>query len=144
LTPFPGGEPVECAGSFGTACAFDVNPDYRHIVSVGWKTPWNVNASLSWRLNSSVDNISDTAPAVDAELDSVNYFDLSTDFIFGEHFSVRAGILNATDEEPPVSISAGEEPPVSISAGAPFGNGNTFPGLYETGRSFFLGLNYSY
>jgi len=89
---------------------------------------------LSWRLNSSVDNISDTAPAVDAELDSVNYFDLSTDFRFGEHFSVRAGVLNATDEEPPISISAG----------APFGNGNTFPGLYETGRSFFLGLNYNY
>jgi len=134
LTPFPGGQPIECAGNFGTACAFDVNPDYRHVVSVGWETPWNINASLSWRFNSSVDNINDAAPAVDAELDSVNYFDLSTDFSFGENFSVRAGILNATDEEPPVSISAG----------APFGNGNTFPGLYDTGRSFFLGLNYSY
>jgi len=84
---------IECAGNFGTACAFDVNPDYRHVVSVGWETPWNINASLSWRFNSSVDNINDAAPAVDAELDSVNYFDLSTDFSFGENFSVRAGIL---------------------------------------------------
>ena len=135
LTPFPNGTPIDCAGNFGNACAFDVTPDYRHRTIFGWNTPWNVDTSVTWRYNASVDNVTpDTAADVDQRLDSVSYFDLSANFVIGEKFTVRAGILNATDEEAPISVSAG----------APNGNGNTFPGVYDTGRSVFLGLNYTY
>ncbi len=135
LTPFPNGTPIECAGAFGNACPFDVSPDYRHRAIFGWATPWNVDTALTWRYNSAVDNVTpETAPSIEQRLDSVSYFDLSATFDVGDNISVRAGILNATDEEPPISISAG----------APNGNGNTFPGVYDTGRSFFLGLNYNF
>ena len=43
---------------------------------------------------------------------------------------MRFGINNVTDEDPPVAVT-----------GAPFGNGNTYPQVYDTlGRYVFMGL----
>ena len=133
--PFPGGEAVECDGFFGNACFFDVTPDYRHRAIVGWATPWNFETNLTWRHTSSVDNVQgDAAAAVDMRLASTDYFDLNVNFQASENISVRAGVTNLTNEEPPISISAG----------APLGNGNTFPSIFETSRQIFLGATYSF
>lgn len=135
FTPFPGGEPIECAGFFGNACAFDLTPDYRHRAVVGWATPWGFDANLTWRHFASVDNIQgEDAAAVDMELASVDYFDLNVNFQATENIRVRAGITNLGNEEPPISVSAG----------APLGNGNTFPSIYETSRQIFLGATYNF
>lgn len=133
--PFPGGEAIECDGFFGPACFFDVTPDYRHRAIVGWATPWNFETNLTWRHTSSVDNVQgDAAAAVDTRLASTDYFDLNVNFQASENITVRAGVTNLTNEEPPISISAG----------APLGNGNTFPSIFETSRQIFLGATYSF
>ncbi len=135
FVPFPNGEPIECAGFFGNACAFDVTPEYRHRALVGWDTPWGFKTSLTWRHYGSSDNINgDNAADVDRQLDSTDYFDLSVNFSLGDNLNIRTGVLNMLNEEPPVSVSSGP----------PLGNGNTFPSIYDTGRYFFLGANYSF
>jgi outer membrane receptor protein involved in Fe transport len=48
----------------------------------------------------------------------------------------RGGINNLFDKDPPVVDSAG----YSIS-GPPFGNGNTYPGVYDVlGRTMYVAL----
>ena len=135
FVPFPNGEPIECAGKFGNACAFDVTPEYRHRTFVDWDTPWNFNTSLTWRHYGSSDNINGEDSAdIDRKLESTDYFDLAVNFNLGDSISVRTGVLNFTNEEPPVSVSSGP----------PLGNGNTFPTIYDTGRYFFLGAKYTF
>ena len=134
FTPFSGGEPVECAGNFGNACFFDVVPEYRHRLLVNWDSPWFFDATLTWRHNGSVDNVSDTAPEIDESLSAVNYFDFNVNFNIGDNISVRTGLINAFNEDPPVSISSGP----------PQGNGNTFPSIFDTGRRAFVGFNYNF
>jgi len=134
FTPFAGGEAVECAGSFGNACFFDVVPEYRHRALVSWDSPWLFDATLTWRHTGSVDNVSEAAPEIDATLDSVNYFDLSVNFNFSDKIKIRTGLINAFNEDPPVSISGGP----------PQGNGNTFPSIFDTGRQAFVGFNYNF
>ena len=134
FVPFPGGEPIECAGFFGNSCFFDLTPEYRHNFVVGWQTPWRgINANLTWRHFGSVDNIqAEDAADVDQTLESVDYFDLSVNFNVADGLSVRAGVNNLTNEDAPISISSGP----------PLGNGNTFPSIYDTGRFLFLGVNW--
>jgi len=134
FTPFSGGDPVECAGNFGNACFFDVVPEYRHRAFVTWDSPWLFDATLTWRHTGGVDNVSETAPDIDASLDAVNYFDLSVNFAIGDAISIRTGVINAFNEDPPVSISGGP----------PQGNGNTFPSIFDTGRRAFVGFNYNF
>jgi len=135
FVPFPGGDEIECSGFFGNACFFDTTPDYRHRAIVGWATPWNFDANLTWRHFSTVDNIQGDASAdVDTRLPATNYFDVNVNFQVGDKIRVRAGVTNLTNEEPPVSVSVG----------APLGNGNTFPSIYETSRQLFLGATYSF
>ena len=134
FVPFPNGEPVECAGFFGNSCAFDVTPEYRHNATLGWVSPWNVSVNLTWRHFGSADNVTpDTAADVDQRLESVNYLDLGVNFNVGDSINVRAGVNNFTNEDAPISVSSGP----------PLGNGNTFPTIYETGRSLFLALTYN-
>ena len=131
FVPFPNGEPVECAGFFGNSCAFAVTPEYRHNATLGWVSPWNVSVNLTWRHFGSADNVTpDTAADVDQRLESVNYLDLGVNFNVGDSINVRAGVNNFTNEDAPISVSSGP----------PLGNGNTFPTIYETGRSLFLSL----
>ena len=134
FTPFPGGDPIECAGFFSTACVQPVNPDYRHRFLTSWDTPWDITASVTWRFFAGTDNLTaDTAPDIDQRLASQNYIDLSANYQLTDGINIRAGILNLFDNEPPVSVSSGP----------PLGNGNTFPGIFDTGRFFFLGANFS-
>jgi outer membrane receptor protein involved in Fe transport len=101
--------------------------------------PWNVDVSLQWRYFDAVtiDNadsnplISGPYNDVDKELDSQNYFDLAASWTFLEKYTVRGGINNITDEDPPLSAQVG----------AGFGNGNTYPQVYDAfGRYIFMGL----
>jgi outer membrane receptor protein involved in Fe transport len=63
----------------------------------------------------------------------VSYFDLSGNWRVKEGLTVRAGVTNIFDRDPPISALAAEQVGV--------GNGNTFPGVYDAlGRQFFIGL----
>ena len=134
--PFPGGADIECAGFFGNACGNNlqpVNPDYRHVFQTSWDTPWDFSTTVTWRYFAGTDNQSATAPEVDQRLRTINYVDWAGNYSINENINIRGGILNIFNVQPPVSLSSGP----------PLGNGNTFPTVFDTGRQFFLAVNFS-
>jgi len=127
------GAPVEqCEGEFVGACGQPIF-DYRHRAIGTWDTPVEgLRANLIWRHNGSVDNNASPDSEIEGTLGSVNYIDLSGSWEFLEGVTARAGVNNVFEQNFPLSISGGP---------ATNGNNNTFPGLYDTGRFFFFGVN---
>ena len=111
--PLPGFPTYDCAGLFGTVCGTPV-PQWRHKLRATWATPWNLDLSLSWRYIDSVDqdgtvsNPNFPSPAdlaaTDAHMKAVNYLDLTGAYTFGENITLRVGINNLTDEDPPIIV----------------------------------------
>ncbi len=136
--PFPGGDPIDCAGFLNNGCVQPVNPTYRHRAILTWEGPFGaegIDTSLTWRHFSSTDNdVVDANPEIDDQLPAQNYLDFSIFYEVNETIRLRAGVLNFLNEQPPVSASSGP----------PLGNGNTFPTIYDTGRSFFGGVNFRF
>jgi outer membrane receptor protein involved in Fe transport len=119
----------DCAGSFGGICG-SPTPDLRNNLRATWTTPWNVTTSLQWRYISEVDDVNNIR-----DLDQVDYFDLSAIWDINEWASVRAGVNNLTDEEPPLVGADNSDPSI-------FGAANTFPGMYDAlGRYWFVGAS---
>jgi len=123
---------IACEGTFGTDCPNPVNSEYRHTASLNWDAPYGVNVITTWRHLSGTENSSATAPEVDQRLATADYIDLSATYELREGLVLRAGVNNLFLEQPPVSVSGGP----------PFNNGNTFPGIFDTGRFAFFGVNY--
>ena len=72
----------------------------------------------------------------EAEIKAYNYFDLAMTYKVKDGLALRAGVNNVLDTDPPL-VDANN---LAIS-GPPFGNGNTFPGFYDSlGRNIFVGL----
>jgi outer membrane receptor protein involved in Fe transport len=135
----PGEGTYDCAGLYGPGCGTPL-PEWRHKFRTSWQTPWNLDLALTWRFMDSVTltRASDQADlkgpynAVDKELDSQNYIDLAASWTVYEKYTLTFGINNVLDEDPPVSAQVG----------AGFGNGNTFPQVYDAfGRYVFMGLS---
>jgi len=73
----------------------------------------------------------------DAQIAPYDYFDLSGDWTVREGVDLRAGVDNIFGVEPPV-IGTSVLP-------LPFGNGNTFPGVYDAmGRTIFIAATIKY
>lgn len=134
----PGLGSYNCSGYYGGACGTP-NPTWRHRVRSTWQTPWNLDVSLTWRHFGAVDTsrsssnplLAGTVYAVDKTLAAQNYIDLAASYAVTKQITVRAGINNLTDRDPPISANVG--------AGA--GNGNTFPQVYDAlGRRVFMSL----
>jgi outer membrane receptor protein involved in Fe transport len=138
-TPFPGGDVVECAGTFGNNCqdgpgGNGVSPQYRHRVVGTWISPWSVDVGMTWRFfdETDNDNVTDT---VEPKLDAVNYIDLTAAwYIMDDSITIRAAILNVL----------GEKPPVFTSAGPSIGNGNTYPTVFDTGTTMTFGFKWNF
>jgi len=133
---FVGADPDECAGLFGNQCIQPVNPTYRHRLLTTWETPFNVDATLTWRYVGGTNNFDPSVGPddVDGRLDTRNYIDLSANWTFNDNVRIRGGVLNLFNAQAPVFTAAGP----------PLGNGNTFPTVFDTGRFFFLGATFSY
>ncbi|HVN01646.1 MAG TPA: TonB-dependent receptor [Caulobacteraceae bacterium] len=129
----------DCSGLFGPACQTD-NPKWRHTFRVTWNTPWNVLASLQWRYLSATqfDNNS-TQPGLqgssfgafdpnDNILSARNYLDLSGAWRVNTHLTIRGGINNILDQDPPLLSQN------IAGIGAP----NTYPTYDLLGRQFFV------
>ncbi len=142
IEPFTGGGSYDCAGIYGTTCGTPT-PEWRHTLRTTWETPWDVSLSLNWRhigeagfdQNSTNPFLTGPGTTIDI-LPKFDYFDISGTWNINENLRFRAGINNVADKDPPVVDSNFQ----GIS-GPPFGNGNTYPGTYDSlGRVVFMGL----
>lgn len=135
--PLPGLGEFECKGLHGANCGVP-SPEWRHKLRTTWETPWNLDLALTWRHIGKVDQegtssnpqLQNTgiAPA-DRTLAERNYFDIAASYALTKKIMLRAGINNLLDKDPPLSGLVG----------AGFGNGNTYPQVYDAlGRRVFL------
>jgi len=140
--PIQGQGTFDCAGFFGPACSQNKGPlpTWRHKVRATWATPWDVQMAVTWRhINKVMNETTSSDPllnaptdATDSELGSRDYFDLAASWNVNKTFTVRAGINNIFDKDPPIVSSILADPAI-------FGNGNTFPQMYDTlGRLVFV------
>lgn len=129
---------VECAGLVGNICARPVH-EWRFVQTTEWNQgPWS--AQLRWQYLSEVKQDAIVIRGVDPSnfgrpsIDAEHYFDLTGGYAFSETLSLRAGITNLFDTEPPI---VGND----YGVGGP-NEMNTYPAVYDpVGRSFFIGLN---
>ncbi len=126
------------------------------MARITWNSKWNFSVSAAWRYISSVKlDLNESNPllagknvigevygifpdlvAKEAKVPAANYFDLSGTWTVKDGVTFRFGVNNLFDRDPPVIDSTNLAP-----ASPPFGNGNTFPGVYDSlGRTIFVGL----
>jgi outer membrane receptor protein involved in Fe transport len=137
LQPLPGNPSYDCAGYFGNTCGTP-NPKWRHTARVTWVSPYNFRLSGTWRYFASVkDEGTSSDPQLNGALISPNgrfpsmsYFDLSGAYDVTKNITARLGFRNLFDKDPPLAVT-----------GAPFGNGNTYPQVYDAlGRQINLNI----
>jgi iron complex outermembrane recepter protein len=141
--PLPGDPTYDCSGLYGTVCGVP-SPEWRHKLRTTWATPWNLDLTLTWRhideviVDNLVDNPNFTpgAPPFDEQLAAQDYVDLAAAYsleLGPSALTMRLGINNLTDEEPPLISQA--------TCTSVFCSGNTFPQVYDTlGRTIFFNV----
>ncbi len=141
--PVPGLGSYDCKGLFGYTCG-QPTPEWRHVARFTWSAPSDTTVSVAWRhiggttLSSLSDDeqLSGTPSVINRKIDDYNYFDLSLTQAIGKELTLRAGVNNMFDKDPP-AIAAG-----ILSS---FGNGNTYPGVYDVlGRTVFVGATVNF
>jgi len=139
--PLPGLGSYDCRGLYGYTCG-EPSPKWRHQLRTTWEIPGPNKATLSlaWRYFGSVklSSLSNqtafeglTPSQINRKIKAYNYFDLATTITLDKKLTLRAGVNNLFDKDPP-----------AIAQGilASFGNGNTYPGVYDPlGRTIFVG-----
>ncbi|NIJ32146.1 TonB-dependent receptor [Sphingomonas oligoaromativorans] len=139
--PLPGLGSYDCKGLYGYTCG-EPSPKWRHQLRTTWSIPGpnKPTLSLAWRyfggvrLSSSSDQpaFEGLLPSeINRKIKAYNYFDLATTISFEKKLTLRAGVNNLFDRDPP-----------AIAQGilSTFGNGNTYPGVYDPlGRTIFIG-----
>ncbi|HEX4523620.1 MAG TPA: TonB-dependent receptor, partial [Casimicrobiaceae bacterium] len=143
-TPVPGLGEYDCVGLFGQTCGTPT-PEWRHKARVTWQSPWSADFALTWRHISKVTiDLADSNPLlnggfapVDHELGERDYLDLAASWNVTKQLTVSGGIDNLLDKDPPLVSSS--------IAGPAFGNGNTYPQVYDAlGRKLFISLQYRF
>ncbi|MPT48199.1 MAG: TonB-dependent receptor [Sphingobium sp.] len=141
--PVPGQGSYDCKGLFGYTCG-QPSPEWRHVARLSWMTPSDTTASLSWRHigGTSLSSLSGNPllgadkTVVNRKIDAYNYIDLSLTQVVDKRLTIRAGVNNMFDKDPPVLDSGLLQT---------FGNGNTYPGVYDAlGRTIFLGATVNF
>jgi outer membrane receptor protein involved in Fe transport len=134
----------DCAGLYGNQCGPAV-PDWRHSLRLSWLFPGDFQASLQWRYVDSVgheaNSNQETLWLFDDEgnreivefgdrLSARSYLDLAGTWDITDQYSLRAGINNLMDKDPPLVDTRWSGP----------GTPNTW-GPYDTlGRTVFFAV----
>jgi len=122
---------VDCKGNWGATCGYPT-PDFRNTLRATWMTPWDLTVSAFWRHISEVEDLNGNL-----DLGAVNYLDVAGSWDVTESASLRLGVNNITDKEPPIAGNA--------AGPSNNGNGNVFPGMYDAlGRYMFVGVSVSF
>jgi iron complex outermembrane recepter protein len=136
----------DCVGLYGSSKCGQPTPQWRHKVRSTWMTPWNVDFAVTVRYIDAVKvQESDANPllagsfnASEAKIPSFTYLDLAAAWMVTKQFTLRGGVNNVLDKDPPLLGTGAQGPSV-------FGNGNTFPGVYESlGRKIFVNATYKF
>jgi iron complex outermembrane recepter protein len=138
----PGGvlgvQSYNCAGYFGNTCGVP-DPKWKHVFTVNYDTPLEgLGFGLRWRYLSHVEQ--DTAspnPLLTGfvfplwgQIPSFSYFDLTASYTVNKTVSLRVGVNNVLDKDPPLQSTDFFNPP--------FQNNNTYPQVYDAlGRYLF-------
>jgi iron complex outermembrane recepter protein len=141
--------PYNCAGLYGYTCG-SPQPRWKHNARVTWNPGSGLSLSIHWRHIGKV-TVDRSQPDVQtigfevppsplvAKINPQNYFDLTALFSFQGRYSLRLGVRNIFDREPPV-VPGAEAGACGSSSFGIFCNGNTYPQLYDPlGRYFFAG-----
>jgi iron complex outermembrane receptor protein len=146
----------DCVGLYGATCSsFGTGAGipvfrWRNTLRTTWSTPWSgLDVSLAWRYFSAVKTellsgnpnlkarnggtiANGGISSTDAFISSFSYFDLTAAMKLGDKVTLRLGVNNILDKDPP--IIGGTTLP-----GPPAGNGNTFPQAYDSLGRFIFG-----
>lgn len=139
--PITNGFTYDCAGYYGTTCG-NPNPTFRFNTNVKFTTADDFALTLRWRYLGSVKadiispdaDLGGNAPTgnIDEKIKAYNYFDLLLALPVKDTITLRIGVNNVFDKDPPF---------ISQANLGGFGNGNTFPGTYDhLGRYAFVNL----
>jgi outer membrane receptor protein involved in Fe transport len=133
-----------CRGQFGVTCGVPL-PKWRHKLRTTF-SPGNVlSLSVNWRYIGAVtDEQQSDNPFLtggdyipNRRLRAANYFDLAALISATDDVDFRIGVNNVFDRDPPVIGQA--------SLSGTFGNGNTYPQIYDAlGRFFYAGATLSF
>jgi len=142
--PVTGLGSYDCAGFYGATCGVPT-PRWKHKLRMTWNTPLQgLDTFLAWRRENGVDlERLNPSPLLQAavglpvspgqHLRGVDYIDVGGSYTFLGHVTARLGVNNVFDKSPPLSAFA--------YIGTVFGNGNTYPQLYDAlGRYAFFNL----
>ncbi|WP_235524393.1 TonB-dependent receptor [Caulobacter sp. Root655] len=133
----PGSQPYRCDGYFGVTCGQPI-PEWRHRLIADWTSRGGVNLSATWRYiggtkndkSSSATFLKAAYQPYDLKMPSVSYVDFAASMDVAEKVTVRVGVNNAFDKDPPLTASTGGQT----------SNGAFFSGMYDSlGRYMFVG-----
>lgn len=140
--PLTGGPTYDCVGYYGSNCGV-MNPKWRHTFTSTWSTPWSgFDMTLRWRyLGKVASERTSSDPQLNgryypdtAFIKAYNYIDLSGAINVKDFLTLRLGINNVFDKDPPISVSGTfSDCPTTIC------NGNTYAQVYDAlGRFVYL------
>jgi outer membrane receptor protein involved in Fe transport len=134
--PLPGLGTFDCKGLYGYSCG-QPNPAWRHVARATWNTPGDkASLSLSWRYFDATKVSGGDTTVINARIPVYNYFDLAATASVTKQLQLRMGVNNLTDKAPPV---------IATGILTSFGNGNTYPGVYDPmGRTMFVGATLTF
>ncbi|UAL08671.1 TonB-dependent receptor domain-containing protein [Caulobacter segnis] len=133
----PGLAPYSCDGHFGVTCGQPI-PEWRHRLVADWTSRGGVNLSATWRYIGGTKNdkssssiyLTGTYQPYDLKMPSVSYVDFAASANVTEKVTLRVGVNNALDKDPPLTASTGGQT----------SNGAFFAGMYDSlGRYMFVG-----
>jgi outer membrane receptor protein involved in Fe transport len=144
LQTSPGGGAYDCVGHFGVNCLAPL-PKWRHTFTADWGTPWaGLDITLRWRyIGSTTTDRSSDAPLLQstyylptANIPAYNYLDLSGSIPVGSNVTLRAGVNNIADKNPPLILNGALTDCPNTTC-----NDNTWVGTYDTlGRYIFFNV----
>ena len=122
---------TQCAGKFGFACNISPMPKWKHMatVTLGGEA-WELSGR--WRFIGKTSQDAGT-DILASKLHAFSYFDATASFEVAKQFTLRMGVQNIFDKNPPL-VGAG-------AGSTAFNAANTFPATYDAlGTTFFAGI----
>jgi outer membrane receptor protein involved in Fe transport len=134
--PVPGVSALNfnCAGYWGATCGAPL-PKWRHVFTTTWAAPWaGLELTAKWRYIGS-SNVDSENPSLllngpyfpgTAHIPGYNYLDLSASMPLTSAISLRLGVNNVTDKDPPLVLNGNYTNCPNTTC-----NNNTWAGTYD-------------